>query len=121
MNGTGSKGLIIQTEFIGVPCLWIYDQHTGGSVDAAVQHIIDFIFLDQSGRIGAFVIDDRTLAKACVEHPIEDIRMSGLCEDEHMSVGLYGRDQVFVFPCDIQDLYFFQIHVVIIIEIIEPV
>ena len=120
MNRTGGKYLIVHTELVGIARLRINDQHAGRCIDTAVDHIVDFVFFDRTGWIGALVVNDGALAQAGVKHPIENIRVTGLRKHQHMAMRFHGRDQVFVFPGDVQDLNFLQIHIVVIVEIIQP-
>ena len=106
-NGTSGEAAVPHTDLVSGTGFGVHDQHTGGGVDASVDHVLQLIIFNGAGGIGAVIVPNGTFAQTYVPHAIEDLLVAGFGENQSGGIGFYGGDQVLIFSGDVQDLDFF--------------
>ena len=120
VDGTAGEVHVPHADLLGGTGVGVDDQHGRGGVDAAVDHLPHRFVVDRSGGIAALVVPDAALAKACGPHAVENVRVTGVGEDQRVVVGLHRGDHVLILAGDVQDLDLSQIHLGVLCVIGEP-
>lgn len=111
---------VVHTDLVGGAGVRIEDEHGGGGVDAAVDHVLELAVLDRAGRLGAGVVPYVAVAQTGAPHTVEDVRMTRLGEHENRVVGFHGRDQVFVLAGNIENFHLFKVDLRVFRVVLQP-
>ena len=110
MDGAALEQLVCKADLCGIARLGIDDEHGSGSIDAAVDHFFYIIMQDGTFRVGAFIVPYLTVTESGIPQAVKNIIHTGIREYHCRLVGLHGRNDIFIFLCNIDHLDMLKIH-----------
>ncbi len=119
-DGAAREAAVLHAHFIGRAGVAVENQHGGGRVDAAVNHVAQLVGKDCAARLGAFIIPHDAVAQTGVPHSVKNILMPSLGKDQHGLVGFHRRDEVPVFTGNIQNFDFLQVDIGVLRIVLQP-
>ena len=120
MNRTLLEHFISHTDFRRIAGVRIDNEHSGGSIDSAVDHILYFTVQNLAFRFGTLIIPDIAFSKTGIPKSIKNIIYARIGKHQSRLVCLHGRDHIFILFRDIYHLNMFKVNRRILGIILQP-